>query len=303
MNARFILRATFLATVALGLSLPAGATSPSPKMKMTTTMAPGIATPDKVKSRLGELKFFAGFPDKATVDKLNDNLDFQRAVQAYLLALPAVSQAYNRSEILKLGPANTTVPIFENRMDSKSVFLTPNTETPYSWMWIDLRKGPVVLEAPPKVLGALNDMWYRWVVDIGFTGPDKGAGGKFLILPPGYKDAIPDGYIVVKSPTFSLWAPWRSFVVDGDPKPGVDLVKKHTRAYLLCGSRQPAGDELRQCLRPRFRHRRARRLRLLGPAQPGCPGGAQRIARPGPPWLLRLARHRQGASRSRRMPG
>jgi hypothetical protein len=239
MNARFILRATFLATVALGLSLPAGATSPSPKMKMTTTMAPGIATPDKVKSRLGELKFFAGFPDKATVDKLNDNLDFQRAVQAYLLALPAVSQAYNRSEILKLGPANTTVPIFENRMDSKSVFLTPNTETPYSWMWIDLRKGPVVLEAPPKVLGALNDMWYRWVVDIGFTGPDKGAGGKFLILPPGYKDAIPDGYIVVKSPTFSLWAPWRSFVVDGDPKPGVDLVKKHTRAYLLAEAANP----------------------------------------------------------------
>ena len=102
MNARFILRATFLATVALGLSLPAGATSPSPKMKMTTTMAPGIATPDKVKSRLGELKFFAGFPDKATVDKLNDNLDFQRAVQAYLLALPNVSQAYTRREILKL---------------------------------------------------------------------------------------------------------------------------------------------------------------------------------------------------------
>lgn len=239
MNARFILRATFLATMALGLSVPAGATSPSPKMKMTTTMAPGVATPDKVKSRLGELKFFAGFPDKATVDKLNDNLDFQRAVQAYLLALPAVSQAYNRSEILKLGPANTTVPIFENRMDSKSVFLTPNTETPYSWMWIDLRKGPVVLEAPPKVLGTLNDMWYRWVVDIGFTGPDKGAGGKFLILPPGYKDAIPDGYIVVRSPTFSLWAPWRSFVVDGDPKPGVDLVKKHTRAYLLAEAANP----------------------------------------------------------------
>ena len=160
-------------------------------------------------------------------------------MQAYLLAIPAVSQAYNRNEILKLGPANTTVPIFENRMDSKSIFLTPNTETPYSWMWIDLRGGPVVLEAPPKVLGALNDMWYRWVVDIGFTGPDKGAGGKFLILPPGYKGDIPQGYFVVKSPTFSLWAPWRSFVVNGDPKPGVDLVKKHTRVYRLSEAANP----------------------------------------------------------------
>ena len=238
MRTPFALKAIFLATLAISLASPAAAAT-SPKMKMTTTMAPGIATPDTVNTRLGELKFFAGFPDKPTVDKLYDNLDFQRAVQAYLLALPAVSQAYNRKEILKLGPANTTVPIFENRMDSKAVFLTPNTETPYSWMWIDLSKGPVVLEAPPKVLGALNDMWYRWVVDIGLTGPDKGAGGKYLILPPGHTDPVPDGYIVVKSPTFSLWAPWRSFVVDGDPKPGVDLVKKHTRAYLLSEAANP----------------------------------------------------------------
>jgi hypothetical protein len=206
---------------------------------MTTELPPGIATPDKVESRLGTLNFFDGFPDDASVEKLYDNLDFQRAVQAYLLAIPAVSQAANRNEILKLGPANTTVPIFEERMDSKSVFLTPNTQTPYSWMWLDLRSGPLVLEAPPKVLGALNDMWYRWVVDIGFTGPDKGAGGKFLILPPGYSGDIPTGYFVVKAPTFSLWAPWRSFLVNGDPKPGVDLVKAHTKVYPLSQAANP----------------------------------------------------------------
>ncbi len=160
-------------------------------------------------------------------------------MQAYLLAIPAVSQAANRNEILKLGPANTTVPIFEDRMDSKSIFLTPNTQTPYSWMWLDLTKGPLVLESPPKVLGAINDMWYRWVIDIGLTGPDKGAGGKFLILPPGYKGEVPKGYIVVKSPTYSLWAPWQSFVVDGDPKPGVDLVKKHTKVYRLADAANP----------------------------------------------------------------
>jgi hypothetical protein len=62
----------------------------------------------------------------AAVTRLYDNLDFQRAVQAYLLAIPAVSQAANRNEILKLGPANRTVPIFENRMDSKSIFLQPD---------------------------------------------------------------------------------------------------------------------------------------------------------------------------------
>jgi hypothetical protein len=196
-------------------------------------MPSGIASPDKVETRLGTLKFFDGFPDQLSVEKLYDNLDFQRAVQAYLLALPAVSQATNRNEILKLGPANYTVPIFEQKMDSKSIFLTANCQTPYSWMWMDLSKGPMVLEAPPKVLGAVNDMWFRWVVDVGFTGPDKGEGGKYLLLPPGYKGDVPNGYFVVRSPTVSVWVPWRSFVSKGDPKPGVDLVKKYTKVYPL----------------------------------------------------------------------
>ncbi len=64
---------------------------------------PGIGSPDKVETRLGTLKFFDGFPDKATVEKLYDNLDFQRAVQAYLLALPPVSQVANRKAILEAG--------------------------------------------------------------------------------------------------------------------------------------------------------------------------------------------------------
>jgi hypothetical protein len=160
-------------------------------------------------------------------------------VQAYLLALPPVSQATNRNAILTLGPANTTVPIFEQLMNSRSIFLTANTNTVYSWMWIDLRNGPVVMEIPPKVLGAVNDMWYRWVVDVGITGPDKGEGGKYLFLPPGYKDDVPEGYIVVRPPTFSNRVPWRSFLVDGDSKPGVDLVKKFTKVYPLSQAANP----------------------------------------------------------------
>jgi hypothetical protein len=144
------------------------------KYKYTTETPPGIASPDRVETRLGTLKFFDGFPDKASVEKLYDNLDFQRAVQAYLLALPPVSQAANRNPIRALGPVSGTVPIFEQLMDSRSVFLTANTNTVYSWAWLDLRNGPLVVEVPPKVLGAVNDMWYRWVTDVGITGPDKG---------------------------------------------------------------------------------------------------------------------------------
>src|SRR5271167_746295 len=171
----------------------------TPQEKYSTSMPPGVASPDNV-------------------DTLYDNLDFQRAVQAYLWALPPVSQAANRNAIRTLGPSNTTVPIFEQLLDSRSLFLTANDNTVYSWTWLDLSKGPLVVEVPPKVLGAINDMWYRWVVDVGITGPDKGKGGKYLLLPPGYKGTVPEGYIVVRPPTFSNWIPWRSFLVKGDPK-------------------------------------------------------------------------------------
>jgi len=81
--------------------------------KYSTPLPPGVAIPDKVETRLGTLNFFGGFPDQTTADKLYDNLDFQRAVQAYLLALPVVNQVTNRDGILQMGPANTTVPIWE----------------------------------------------------------------------------------------------------------------------------------------------------------------------------------------------
>jgi len=77
----------------------------------------------------------------------------------------------NRKGILEVGPANTTVPIFEQIMDAKSLFLTPNNNTPYTWFWLDLSKGPLVLEIPPKVLGLIDDMWYHFVTDLGFMGP------------------------------------------------------------------------------------------------------------------------------------
>jgi hypothetical protein len=202
-----------------------------PQFRYSTPMPPGVASPDKVETRLGMLNFFDGFPDKASTDKLYDNLDFQRAVQAYLLALPPVSQVANRNAIRSLGPANTVVPVFH--IDSRSIFLTANDNTLYSWAWLDLNKGPLVLEVPPKSLGAINDMWYRWVIDLGITGPDKGAGGKYLILPPGYKgDASREGYVaVVQSPTFNIWIPWRTFVVEDDWQAAADHVKKYARVY------------------------------------------------------------------------
>jgi len=96
------------------------------------------------------------------------------------------------------------------------------------------------LEVPPKVLGPVDDAFFRWVTDIGFVGPDKGKGGKYLFLPPGYDGDVPkEGYFVVHSPTYGLWAPWRNFAVDGDVRPALESLKKNTRIYPLSQADNP----------------------------------------------------------------
>src|SRR5215510_14616804 len=91
------------------------------------------------------------------------------------------------------------------RANSTSFFLTPNTETTYGSMFIDLRDGPVVIENPPSSLCVVDDFWFRYVGDLGTAGPDKGAGGKYLLLPPGHDDTVPDGYLLLRTPTLTNW--------------------------------------------------------------------------------------------------
>ena len=78
-------------------------------------------------------------------------------------------------------------------MDSKSLFLTANADMVYFWSVLDVTDGPIVVETPPMSLGVIDDMWFRWVTDFGLPGPDRGAGGKYLLLPPGYTGEVPDG--------------------------------------------------------------------------------------------------------------
>jgi hypothetical protein len=228
-NKQNLLAAALMGALAATTTFAADA----PKLKMTTDIPPEITTPDTVETRLGTLKFNDGFPDEATVAKVYDNLDFQRGVQAFLTCVSGASEAAIRAGIRSFGPDNQTVVLFENLMDSKSLFLTANTESVYAWRWLNLKDGPMVLETPPNVLGVIDDFWFRNVIDFGLVGPDKGKGGKFLILPPGYTGKIPKGYIVAHSPTFNNLFFWRGSLVNGDPKPAVDSFKKTVKVYPL----------------------------------------------------------------------
>ena len=205
----------------------------SSKMKMTTEIPPGIAMPDKVETGLGTLNFFDGVPDEDSSAKLYDFLDLSRAVQTYLNTVHIASIQAMRKGILEFGPANQTVLSFENLMDSKTLFLTPNTTSVYNFMWLDLKDGPIVAETPPGVLGIVDDSWFEYLADFGNAGPDNGKGGRYLFLPPGWDKAVPEGYIVKQARTYGHWFLWRGFPVDGDPAPAVKVTKETFRLYPL----------------------------------------------------------------------
>jgi hypothetical protein len=163
-----------------------------------------ISTPDKVETSIGELKFFDGVPTDDTVQKVYDNLDRMRGVQVYLNTLGAASVYRMRAGNAKIGADKANkVAISAQLLNSKSLYLTANTSTLYVVWNLDTEiDGPTVIEIPPGMLGLIDDSWFRYVADLGVIGPDKGKGGKYLVLPPGYKGDVPSGYFVVRPKTF-----------------------------------------------------------------------------------------------------
>lgn len=111
----------------------------------------------RLDTSIGTLILSDGVPKPETIRKIYDNLDRSHALQAYLLAIPIVNRAGMRDSLHRFGPVNTTNVIWENQEDSKTVELTANDNTIYRFIWLDTRKGPLVVEIPPKVLGAIND--------------------------------------------------------------------------------------------------------------------------------------------------
>src|SRR5580704_4082657 len=149
-----IIRVMMLTLAATGgLTSGAAYAQTPPKMKMTTPIPSSITTPDSVDTSLGTLKFFDGFPDDATVQKVYDNLDFERGVQAFLNGMPGASLVGMRTGFRKLGVINNNIFLFENRLDSKSLFLTGNTDSVYFSTWINLKDGPLVRRREKKATG------------------------------------------------------------------------------------------------------------------------------------------------------
>lgn len=203
-----------------------------------------LLTPDVIESqRLGTLRFSDGLPDDATVQKVYDNLDFARGVEAFLSGMPATSLHAMCAGLDAAGIPAHTIGISETLLDARSLWLTANSTTVYVTTCLDLSQGPVVVEASPGLLGLVNDAFFRWVVDIGVTGPDQGRGGRYLFLPPDYVGPVPEiGFHVVRSKTFLHWFLGRAFVIDGDIESAVQAVKDEMKVYLLAEADDPPAE-------------------------------------------------------------
>ncbi|MEH7846395.1 DUF1254 domain-containing protein [Rhizobium laguerreae] len=191
-----------------------------------------IVTPDTVESSIGTLKYKDGAPSKETVEKVYDYLDLMHGVEAFVNAYQGASVAAIFKGFEDAGVSDNTAVIWSELMDAKSLFLTANADTVYFWVNLNVADGPLVVETPPMSLGVIDDIWFRWVTDFGLPGPDRGAGGRFLLVPPGYKGELPEsGYSVHRLATTRATALGRSFLENNDPKPAAELIRKTLKVY------------------------------------------------------------------------
>jgi hypothetical protein len=172
--------------------------------------------------------FVGGYPTPDTVEQIYDDIDLNRAVQAYRLFFPSVSG-------LAIFDGNHSIGVIENQVfgtldtEPKHMGLTLNSDTPYAPVLLDLRSGPMVIELPPGPLICIAmDLNQRWILDMGLPGPDAGAGGRHLLLPPDWDGEVPDGYHVGRSTTYRVLGGIRSLPVGGDVEGANERLKTVT---------------------------------------------------------------------------
>jgi hypothetical protein len=192
--------------------------------------------PAKIKTSFGELNFLRGaFPTEESAQKIYDEMDLQRATQAYMDFYPALSlYAIVSSQARDFGlETNSDIGVMAFMTPSEN-YLTGNDVTPYAVASLDLvLGGPMVIEVPPGVFGTANDAAFKFLTGFGVVGPDQGKGGKYLFLPPGYKGNVPEGYFVVRSSSYRIWPMMRGFGEVGTGEQAVRWFKERLKIYPL----------------------------------------------------------------------
>jgi hypothetical protein len=203
-------------------------------------------TPDMSVCRdaLANLPFPNNQPTAGVASALRDEKLYQRATQVYLWSLPAVNmQSMKEASERTFGAGYNVFPVWKQRLNAKTIVTTPNSDVIYAMTYLNVgRDGPMVIEIPPQQQGILDDFWQRPIAgptiagkfyagDVGLAGPDKGQGGKFLILPPNYQGRELPGYYVYRSRTNNVFVFWRAFFSNPNDLGPPNRLIAQTRIY------------------------------------------------------------------------
>ncbi len=189
-----------------------------------------------------------GQPPKGSPSSITDfdyQIKCQRAFEAVLWNMPAIAiYSFRRAAFNDLGMTDNDIIAYSATATPKLEAITANSSTPYIAAYTDLQKGPVVLELPVagsdgSLYGQVVDAWQFTIADVGPSGIDQGKGAKVLFTPPGYKEAIPDGYLHVASPNYRIAFAFRSIVAPGKTLADAYAYSKRLRMYYLSEAGNP----------------------------------------------------------------
>lgn len=183
--------------------------------------------------------------EKASTAALQQRAVERRAVEAVIWGMAAVNADLMLQEALKHGAKANEIVYWSRPADWQNQTLTPNPDSIYFMSFWDVKDGPVVINVPPaeggSFAGNIVDAWQMPLEDAGPEGADQGKGGKYLLLPPGYAGAVPDGYVVLKPATLTGFALMRSNLkshADADIATSVVYGKK-LKVYPLAAAENP----------------------------------------------------------------
>jgi hypothetical protein len=217
----------------------ASAFAAEPKYKADVPKS--LITPDKVQTEfLGELNFTDGMPSDETVRKTYDFIDLSRAVDSFLNGIPATSIYAMLEGLKEAGAEPGDLALWQNYGDARTLALTFNTSTPYAFAEINVKEEPAIVEVPPGFLvGAVDDAFFRYVTDMGVTGPNQGKGGNWVFVGPDFEGELPDGYRVARTSTYRNWMFLRAIVQDGGLKEALKPLRTQFRIYPLSKLNNP----------------------------------------------------------------
>ncbi|HEY6802322.1 MAG TPA: DUF1254 domain-containing protein [Pyrinomonadaceae bacterium] len=193
----------------------------------------------KAQTEKSELKFSS--------TELAERAIYRRAVEVVVWGMPAVNSDLMYQAMVRETSGGWNQIVYWSRLlDWKNQTLTPNPDAIYIMPFFNTADvGPMVIEIPPanggSITGSIMDVWQTPLEDVGPAGVDAGKGGKYLILPPDYNGAVPDGYIPLPCQTYQGYALLRSILKSGSAEDFTNAVSygKHIRFYPLTAAANP----------------------------------------------------------------